>query len=81
MKLDAPSAATKISASRISGLAINDQDLLAGIVDEDLVAGRMLLAHRRRKPLREASKELTKAGTAITVWMRPTVCFGVEYWL
>jgi hypothetical protein len=49
VKLDAPSTATKISPSRISGLAINDRDLLAGIVDEDLVAGRMLLAHRRRK--------------------------------
>lgn len=57
----------------LAGLAINDRDLLAGIVHEDLVAGRMLLAHRRRKPLLEASKELTKAGIAVTFGMRPTI--------
>ncbi|MER8596017.1 hypothetical protein NKH33_31580 [Mesorhizobium sp. M1182] len=74
MKLDAPSTATKISASRIStGLAINNRDLLAGIVDEDLVVGRMLLAHRRRKPLLETAKEFAEATVAISFGMRPTI--------
>lgn len=57
----------------LTGLAINNRDLLAGIVDEDLVAGRMLLAHRRRKPLLETAKEFTKATVAVTVGMRPAI--------
>ncbi|MGY3409918.1 hypothetical protein ACVWZV_006031 [Bradyrhizobium sp. GM5.1] len=32
------------------GFAINDHDLLAGVIDKDLVAGRMVLPHRRRQP-------------------------------
>lgn len=32
------------------GCAINDHDLLAGVIDKDLVAGRMVLPHRRRQP-------------------------------
>ena len=31
----------------LTGLAIDNRNLLAGIIHEDLVAGRMLLAHRR----------------------------------
>jgi hypothetical protein len=32
------------------GFAINDHDLLARVIDKDLVAGRMVLPHRRRQP-------------------------------
>ena len=75
MKLEAPSTATKISASRISPVCgIDDGDLLAGVVDEDLVAGDMVLPHGRREPALEAAEELAEAAVAVPVGMdRPVL--------
>ena len=44
-------------------------ELLAGIVDEDLVAGDMVLAHGRREAALERTEELTEAAVAIAVGM------------
>ena len=48
---------------------IDDGDLLAGIVDEDLVAGDMVLPHGRREPALERTEELAEAAVAIAVGM------------
>ena len=53
--------------------AIDDGDLLAGIVDEDLVAGDVLLAHRRRQPLFETAEEFAEPAVAIAVGINGAV--------
>src|SRR5690606_1548710 len=55
--------------SGLAGLAIDDRHLLSGIVDEDLVAGGVFLAHRRRQALLETAKQFAEAAIAVTVGM------------
>jgi hypothetical protein len=53
----------------LAGRAGDDGDGLARIVDEHLVAGRVLLAQHRRQPPLEASEQLAKAAVAIACGM------------
>ena len=46
---------------------IDDGDLLARVVDENLVAGDMFLAHRRRKTPLETAIQFTETAVAVTV--------------
>ena len=48
---------------------IDDLDLLAGVIDEDLVAGGMVLAHHRGEPALELPVEIAEPGVAVAVWM------------
>ncbi len=52
-----------------AGGRIDDPDLLAGVVDEDLVAGGMVLAHHRGEPALELPVEIAEPGVAVAVRM------------
>ncbi|WP_164761877.1 MULTISPECIES: hypothetical protein [unclassified Mesorhizobium] len=54
MKLEAPNLAD------LAGARVDNGDLRARIVDEDLVAGDVMLPHRRRKPPFETAKEIAE---------------------
>lgn len=68
MKLDAPSTATKICAvPALPGQAVDHHwHPIAGIVDEQLVAGRMGLAHRHRQTALPGAVELTEARVPVS---------------
>lgn len=60
----------------LAGLAaarIDDGDLPAGIVHEDLVAGNVLLAHGRRQTMSEAAVEFAEAAVAVAARMSRAV--------
>jgi hypothetical protein len=46
---------------------IDNGDLLARVVDEDLVAGDVILPHARRQPALEAAQQLAEAAVAVAV--------------
>ena len=46
-----------------------DPDLLAGVIDEDLIAGGMVLAHHRGEPALELPVEIAEPGVAVAVRM------------
>jgi hypothetical protein len=52
---------------------VDDRHRLAGVVDEHLVAGDMVLAHRRRQPALEIAVKLAEAAIAIPARMRRAV--------
>ena len=55
---------------RLADLArvwIDDGDLLAGIVDKDLVAGDVILPHARLQPALEAAEQVAEATVAVPV--------------
>jgi hypothetical protein len=52
---------------------VHDADALAGIVDENLVAGDMVLPHHRRQPPLEAAEQIAEAAVAISFRMRRPV--------
>ena len=52
-----------------AGAPIDDRELLAGIVDEDLVAGGMILAHGRQQAAFELPEQIAEAAVAIAVGM------------
>ncbi len=52
----------------LAGQPINDnRDRVAGVVDEQLVAGRVILPHRHRQLHRPAAVEVTEATVAIAL--------------
>src|SRR3984885_10442854 len=53
----------------LAGQRVDDRHLLAGIVDERLIAGYMGLAHRRRQTPLKRPVKLTKATIRIAVGM------------
>ena len=68
MRFEAPSTATKISASRTSPVTGSTMgDLLARVVDEHLVAGRMVLAHHRREAPFELAEQIAEPAVAVPV--------------
>jgi hypothetical protein len=50
-----------------AGRAVDDGDLLAGIVDEHLVAGRVILPHDRREPPLERAEQIAEPAVAIAL--------------
>ena len=61
--------------AHLAGVRIGDRDLLAGIVDEDLVAGIVILPHARRQPALEAAEQLAEATVAVPVGLDRPVFF------
>ncbi len=59
----------------LAGQRVDDGDLLAGIVDEDLVAGDMVLPHRRRQPPLEAAKQIAEPAVAVAAGMDRAIFF------
>src|SRR5258705_3296590 len=68
VKLDAPSTATKICALRISPVSrsMMTGTPIAGVIDEQPLAGRVRLPHRRRQLRFKAAIELAKPRIAVT---------------
>jgi hypothetical protein len=50
-----------------AGHGIDDRHLLARVVDKQLVASSMVLAHHRREPPLELTEEIAEARVAVTV--------------
>jgi hypothetical protein len=66
--LEAPITATKICAGRISPLPGSTRSTgLAGVIDEQALAGGMDLPHRRRQPALPGAVQLAPAAVVITV--------------
>ena len=57
----------------LASLAVDDRQRLAGIVDEHLVAGDMVLAHRGRKPLLETAEQLAEPAVAVAIRMNRAI--------
>src|SRR5579864_1675321 len=65
-----------LSISYFTGQPVDDhRHAIAGVVDEQLVAADVALAHRHRQPAFEIAVELTEAAVAITVRMLLDVLF------
>jgi hypothetical protein len=80
VRFEAPSTATKISASRISpvvGSAIPIR--LPEIVYERLFSGDMVLAHHRRQPSFEPAKQIAETAVAIALAMDLSVFFPEDH--
>ena len=45
----------------LAAVRVHDRDLLAGVVDEQLVAGHVMLAHDRRQPALEGTVQVAEA--------------------
>jgi hypothetical protein len=59
----------------LAGDRIDDGDLLAGVIDEQLVAGDVVLPHGRCQAMLEVTVELAEAAVAVPVGMASAVFF------
>src|SRR5206468_2078164 len=62
----------QLDRDHLAGGRVEDRGLLAGVVDEELRAGAMDLAHREPPALEPAAVDLTELGVAVPVlhWRR-----------
>jgi hypothetical protein len=60
-------------------LRVDDRHLLAGVVDEDLVAGDVVLAHDRRQPPLELAVQVAEARVAVAVGLRLPVLLPQDH--
>jgi hypothetical protein len=58
-----------LGVAHLAGRRIDDGDLLAGVVDEHLVAGDVVLAHHRRQASLELTIEIAESRVAVAVRM------------
>ena len=58
-----------LGVADLAGERIDDRQLLAGVIDEDLVAGDVMLAHGRRQAALEGAKQIAEARVAVSVRM------------
>jgi hypothetical protein len=63
----------ELCRANLAGPSVDNRHRLAGIVDEHLVAGHVMLAHRRRQPVLKIAVELAKATVTVAAGMRRAV--------
>ena len=58
-----------LGLAHLAGRRIHDRDLLAGVVDENLVAGDVMLAHHRREATLKLAIQIAEPRVAVAVRM------------
>jgi hypothetical protein len=72
--LEAPSTANEdLGVAHLAGRRIDDGDLLAGVVDEHLVTGDLMLAHHRGQPPLEFAIKIAEPRVAVAARMAPVL--------